>query len=106
MTLNWVDAAEKRCLKLNILLEALIDLYVWDLRSRGGPSSADFATARDVGERLAFTGDVFQWPDPKAEIQPPTPKQIAKALACGAWCPGGLNFAGRHWEVKPLEVSP
>lgn len=107
---NWMPAAIRRAEQWGFMMEALIDMAVLDMRLHGGPSSFDFDRARGVGLRLAFTGDVAEgrmqgmdWGGTAAEnegMKPPASGEIAKALAIGAWCPGGLNFGSRHWEEK------
>lgn len=108
----WVAVANRVMDQWGGIMEVLIEMAVLDLRTRGGPNATDFARAREVGRRLSVSGDSAEgkmkgkgatWGKSAAEaegIAPPRSGEVAKALACGAWCPGGLHFNGRHWEER------
>lgn len=87
---------------LKMILPPLIELAIIQLACQGGPTQADFTRAQEIGFTLATTGDAFQWKKAiSAGGKPPPIGQIAKALACAAWAPGGLTLWDHHWERGP-----
>lgn len=98
MKADWEISAERMAARFNEMMPSLIEFALIDLDMKGGPTEADFAHAREIGERLAPTGDAFTRGGKSAGGEPPGMGAIAKALACGAWAPGGLDFGGHHWE--------
>ena len=104
---DWVDRSRHLREQTIVMLEPLIDMAVLTYQMKGGPSAADFLDANRIGAQLSHGGDWLESNmlgknDGKTAgcSPPPSLAQIAKAMACGAWCPGGLHFAGRHWEEK------
>lgn len=78
----------------------LVEIAVIALERQGGPTPELEAWAREVGVRLAHGGDEVQFRDGKGASAAPRLGDIAKALAIGAWAPGGLDLYGHHFEVK------
>jgi len=87
-----------RAATLNAILEVLLDIAIEQMAARGGPTEADYAYSRDVGMRLAGSGDALQFGGGTAERKPAGSGQVAKALAPQAWAPGGLTINGREWR--------
>ena len=83
---------------LTLTLEVAVPLRIAELRAAGGPSEADYAEARAFGPVLGAKGDVLQFGGKKGEAAALFNK-TARALAILAFCPGGVKFAGSHWQA-------
>ena len=98
---GWVKAAVEKAHLLNGFLSFLVGVAIEDLKRKGGPTEADWESAREVGVKLSHTGDAYDFrcdTTAKERQERVTTGQIAKALAVGAWCPGGFDLGGVHFE--------
>jgi hypothetical protein len=55
--------------------------------------------ARDAAQAIAHEGDVLQYGSKRKGKAASVFNHLAKGLAAGAFQPGGIDFAGHHWEV-------
>lgn len=55
------------------------------------------ARARRCGAMVAERGDVLQFGSSKTGKAAEVFNALAEGLACAAYQPGGITFAGRHW---------
>lgn len=94
----WVIEARKAAQEFQSGVTYLLDFAIIKLEAQGGPTERDFERARDVGTRLSYCGDEFEFKDGRNPEKPPTMADIAKALACAAWLPGGLEFCGQTYK--------
>lgn len=72
-------------------LRVMVALLAAAYRAADGPSEADYEAARGPGGLAEY----LACDQPK-----PTFEQIARALALLAFLPGGVTFAGQHFEIK------
>jgi hypothetical protein len=92
------DATTMMCLGLAVPM--------WIDRMRYWRPAHREQVAHELGERVAYDQSIAAVVDPdargtvkKGEIGSAF-NAIAQGLACLAFCPGGVVFAGYHWEVE------
>lgn len=83
---------------LRLWLELAVPIALADLARRGGPSAEDYATAPEAAKALAEKGDRLMFGGRKGEAGA-LAALLARRLAILAYSPGGVTFAGLHWEV-------
>jgi hypothetical protein len=84
---------------LPIALEAAVLLRIAQLRKHGGPTAVDFEQARAFSQTLAEKGDVLMYGSKKKGEAAALFNQLAGALSVMAFVPGGVTFAGYHFEA-------
>lgn len=94
----WVIEARKAAQEFQDGVSYLLDFAIIRLEMRGGPTEHDFEYVRKMGARLAYCGDEFEFKDGRNPDKPPSMADIAKALACAAWLPDGLEFNGQTYK--------
>jgi len=80
------------------LVESLafaVPLWIWDLRIYTDAQRA--ARANRCGRIVAERGDVLQFGSKRKGQAAEVFNALAEGLACAAYVPGGVTFAGRHW---------
>lgn len=80
---------------LVIALEAAVPLHIVDLRDRTPEQRV--AIAQRCADEVAHRGDILQFGGPKRGEVADVFNHLARGLACGAYQPGGITFAGKHW---------
>ena len=55
------------------------------------------AWASEASTEVASRGDTLMYGSKKSGGAAKVFNALARGLAAGAWCPGGVTFAGRHW---------
>jgi hypothetical protein len=105
-------------------LQLAVPLWVQRWRDEGRTLDEVMAEGPRVAGLMGFSGSALMWPV-KGEKQAPkcpdgTPareralgsaemfNELARGIAALSFCPGGVDFAGGHWESKPewLEGKP
>lgn len=82
-------------------LAVAVPLRIWEL-ARLEPEERDRrirAWAADASTEVASGGDILMYGSKKPGGAAKVFNTLAKGLAAGAHCPGGVTFAGRHWCV-------
>ncbi len=85
---------------LAIALSAAVPLRIAAYRQHGGPDAEDLERARRHSLVVAEKGDVLQYGGKDGEAAELF-NSLADALAIMAFCPGGVDFAGDHYEATP-----
>lgn len=83
--------------RYDALLETLafaVPLRIWELRDRTPEQRA--VIARRCGQHVAEHGDALMFRSKKGAAAAAF-NALAEGLACAAYQPGGVTFAGRHW---------
>jgi hypothetical protein len=85
-------------------LEQVVPKLIAHLASRGGPTQADLAFARDFDSVLEDLGGYLSFRGKKrlgeaAEVF----NGLARAMAVLAFAPGGVSFLDCHWEGAAKE---
>jgi hypothetical protein len=79
-------------------LECAVPLRVMELR--GKPGDELLSLAREAGQHVASHGDVILHRGKKKGETARAFSQLVTGLAVLVLtCPGGADFAGRHWEA-------
>lgn len=81
------------------LLQIAVPLAIAELQSRGGPTDRDVAEARAFSSELGSRGDILLYGGRRGEAAALFAR-LARALAVGAFCPGGVSFVGARWEAE------
>jgi len=77
-------------------LALAVPLWIWELRDR--TPSQRMAIAKRCAQEVASHGDTLMFGGKKGAAAAVF-NQLAEGLACAAYQPGGVTFAGRHWCV-------
>lgn len=87
---------------LKISLSAAVPLWIHRVRSWSPEMRA--ARAKVCGQAVAEHGDVIMFKQPATKKQPIGTAEafnmLAEGLALLSFYPGGVKFAGMHWESK------
>lgn len=90
-------ADDPRCITLVATLELAVPLWIWELRVYTDKQRA--ARGNRCAGIVAEQGDILQFGSSKAGKVAGAFNALAEGLACAAYVPGGVTFAGRHWCI-------
>lgn len=90
-----VVADNPRQITLVATLTLAVPMWIWDLCSLTDDQRA--ARANRCGRIVAERGDVLQFGSKKRGQATEVFNALAEGLACAAYQPGGVDFAGKHW---------
>lgn len=84
-------------------LEAAVPLRMMELRALGEVARGRLiaAWAAEAAEQVAHHGDLLMFRGKKAGESARVFNALAKGLAAAAFVPGGVTFAGIHFEERP-----
>ena len=85
---------------LPIAMAAAVLLYVMQLQEKGGPDADDMKQAQAVSDKLGERGDVLLFGGGKKGECAEMFNETARAIAVLAFCPGGIDIFGQHFEAK------
>lgn len=94
---------------LPIALEAAVPLWILELQrmSEVERDRVRMIWAREGADDIAFRGDVLQYGGGKRGDAAKAFNHLARGLAVLAFQPGGVDFAGLHFEAtKPESARP
>jgi hypothetical protein len=100
------DAAQARLELLATALEAAVPLVQLELRNELrvlGRTAVDRTIARWAAEgadQVVSRGDILQFRGGKRGETAEVFAALARGLAALSTAPGGVTFAGRHWEME------
>lgn len=83
---------------LSIALSAAVPLWIAEIRRKGGPDAEDMEACRRFSDELAEHGDLLQYRGGRPGQTADLFNNFAYCLAVMSFCPGGVRFAGNHWE--------
>jgi len=81
---------------LKSALSAAVPLWIEKLKQEG----TDSVDAGAIAETIAFKGDIIMYGSKKKGEAAAAFNELAKGLALLSFCPGGVTFAGLHFEAK------
>lgn len=84
---------------LSCMLEATVPLRMLELRQQGGPTQTDWDEARAFGDRLGPEGDNLLFRGHKRGQTAGLAASLIRVLAVAAFAPGGITFAGTHYDA-------
>lgn len=86
---------------MNALLTSTLSLAVplWIEKVRSYSEEVRLERARECGQVIAEKGDVLQFKSKKKGESAKAFNALAEGLACAAYQPGGITFAGMHFEA-------
>ena len=85
---------------LPIAMDAAVPLYIMQLQEKGGPDADDMKRAQAVSGKLGEHGDILLFGGGKKGECAEMFNETARAIAVLAFCPGGINIFGQHFEAK------
>lgn len=83
---------------LVLMLQLAVPLWIKEVQSL--TPDARFALLEGAADAIASRGDVLQFGGGKKGEAAELFNILARALAVMAYVPGGVRFAGNHWEAK------
>jgi hypothetical protein len=90
---------------LRLHLQTCVPLRLAELRRQGGPTEADWQRTAEVGQEIAEHGDWLMFRGPRQGDTARLVGKVVDAVAMLAYCPGGIDILGVHWEVKKDETG-
>ena len=90
---------------LPIAMSAAVPLYIMQLQKKGGPDAEDMKRAQDISAKLGGHGDILLFGGGKKGECAEMFNETARAIAVLAFCPGGVNVFGSHFEAKSGAVA-
>lgn len=84
---------------LLLSLQIAVPLKIAEIRAKGGPNDFQWEWARDFADELGERGDVLQFKGQRKGETATIFSRFAFALAIMAFVPGGVKFAGLHFEA-------
>ena len=91
-------SAEVTSMLMRLHLEVAVPLAIHDLLQIGGPSDWHFSRAREYAWDIGEGGDALLY-----RVKGKTSEMMGKlieGLAILAFCPGGVDFLGLHFEAS------
>jgi hypothetical protein len=82
---------------LSVALEASVPLFIEEMKM--GPFSDLMAEAPSLAQIIAEKGDIIQFRSKKKGETAAAFNALASAIAIGSFVPGGITFAGMHFEA-------
>ena len=82
-----------------ISLRLAVPMHIEEIR--GWSVEERVRVARLCVDEIGSHGDILQYGSKKRGEVAAVYNALARALAIGAYQPGGIDFAGQHWEVDP-----
>lgn len=96
------EREEQRILRTMLpMLELAISMHHLKWKQLRMPMSWAFRRAEEAGQVVAEKGDVLMYGGKGCAS---AFNALAEGLAILALCPGGVRFAGRHWEANPDDI--
>lgn len=92
---HWGTRSELLLLSLQIA----VPLQIAEIRAKGGPNDFQWEWARDFADELGERGDILQFKGERKGETATIFSRFAFALAIMAFVPGGVKFAGLHFEA-------
>lgn len=80
-------------------LEVAVPLRIAELQARGGPKDSDFERVKGYTELITGGADGMLFTGNKRGHAAYVFNCVADALSVMAFVPGGVKFAGEHWEA-------
>jgi hypothetical protein len=81
--------------------ELVVPFKIADLKAKGGPNDFQWDWVQSFGDTLGERGDILLYKSDKKGETASIFNQFTYALAIMAFAPGGVRFAGLHFEVTP-----
>jgi len=89
---------------LAITLSAAVPLWIDRLKRQ--PWSYIERRAKECAQTVAEKGDIIQFGSKKKGETAKAFNALAEGIACLAFAPGGVKFAGMHFEARHPDVVP
>lgn len=84
---------------LMTMMQMAVPLHVLQLKEKGGPTASDMAKAEESSGMLGERGDVLLFGGGKKGECADLFNRTAHAIAVLAFCPGGVDIFGQHFEA-------
>jgi len=91
---------------LAVSMAAAVPIYILRLQAKGGPDDSDMARAQESSAMLAERGDVLLFGGGKKGETADLFNRTAHAVAVLAFCPGGVDIFGQHFEAVRVHGQP
>ena len=85
---------------LAIAMSAAVPLHIIQLQEWGGPSQEDLDSMVELAPLLGEKGDILLFGGGKKGECADLFNKTAHAIAVMAFCPGGIDIFGQHYEVE------
>ena len=92
-----------RNITLVATLALAVPLWIWELWDVSDQARA--ARARRCAQIVAERGDVLMFGSKSRGKAAEVFNALAEGIACAAYQPGGITFAGRHWCMNHVQCE-
>lgn len=92
-------------LLLRLTIGVAVPLLIADLKRIGGPTEYNMEQVRSYSHILGAEGDTILYKSNKKGQTARNTNILCEALAVLSFCPGGVTFAGLHFEEKVATVG-
>lgn len=96
---NWGTRGEL----LRLSVQVAVPLEIATLKEKGGPNDFQWDWVREFADELGERGDILQFAEGRKGKTATMFARFAYALAVLSFLPGGITFAGIHFEAKTVE---
>lgn len=84
---------------LRSMMQMAVPLHIMRLKEKGGPTAEDMKKAQETSDILGERGDILLCGGGKKGEAADQFNRTAHAIAVLAFCPGGLDIFGSHFEA-------
>ena len=84
---------------LTTMMQTAVPLYIERMKAKGGPDDEDRKKAQETSEILGERGDILLFGGGKKGECADQFNRTAEAIAILAFCPGGVEIFGSHFEA-------
>lgn len=88
---------------IRLALSTGVPLVVRDIQDRGGPQPSDWNRVRAFSDDIGAYGDLLIYASDQREQASALVGRLISTLAVLSFVPGGVTFAGLHFETTPEE---
>lgn len=82
-----------------LTIQTAVPLNIAEIKAKGGPNDFQWDWAREFADELGERGDILQFKGEKPGQAATIMNRFSYALAVMAFAPGGVTFAGLHFEA-------
>lgn len=83
-----------------LTVQTAVPLNIAEIKAKGGPNDFQWDWAREFADDLGSMGDILQFKGEKPGQTAAVMNRFTYALAIMSFAPGGVDFAGLHFETK------
>jgi len=88
-----------------LTVQTAVPLNIAEIKAKGGPNDMQWDWGREFADELGSMGDILQFKGERKGEAATMMNRFTYALAILAFAPGGVNFAGLHFEATDVQLE-